>query len=31
MGAEHAFEQDPAYAIRLLVDIAIKASSPACK
>ncbi len=29
MGAERTFEQDPAYAIRLLVDIAIKALSPA--
>jgi uncharacterized membrane protein len=29
MGAERTFEQDPKYAIRLLVDIAIKALSPA--
>src|SRR5208283_5146641 len=28
-GAERTFEQDPKYAIRLLVDIAIKALSPA--
>ncbi len=29
MGGERTFEQDPKYAIRLLVDIAIKALSPA--
>jgi uncharacterized membrane protein len=29
MGEERTFEQDPKYAIRLLVDIAIKALSPA--
>jgi uncharacterized membrane protein len=29
MGAERTFEQDPKYAIRLIVDIAIKALSPA--
>jgi uncharacterized membrane protein len=29
LGAERTFEQDPKYAIRLLVDIAIKALSPA--
>ncbi|HYA39219.1 MAG TPA: DUF2254 domain-containing protein [Candidatus Methylomirabilis sp.] len=29
VGAERTFEQDPKYAIRLLVDIAIKALSPA--
>ena len=29
MGSERTFEQDPKYAIRLLVDIAIKALSPA--
>ena len=29
MGAERTFEQDPKYAIRLLVDIAIRALSPA--
>jgi uncharacterized membrane protein len=29
MGQERTFEQDPKYAIRLLVDIAIKALSPA--
>jgi uncharacterized membrane protein len=29
MGRERTFEQDPKYAIRLLVDIAIKALSPA--
>jgi uncharacterized membrane protein len=29
MGAERTFDQDPKYAIRLLVDIAIKALSPA--
>jgi uncharacterized membrane protein len=29
MGEERTFEQDPRYAIRLLVDIAIKALSPA--
>jgi uncharacterized membrane protein len=29
LGRERTFEQDPKYAIRLLVDIAIKASSPA--
>jgi len=29
IGAERTFEQDPKYAIRLLVDIAIKALSPA--
>ena len=29
MGPERTFEQDPKYAIRLLVDIAIKALSPA--
>jgi uncharacterized membrane protein len=29
MGEERTFEQDPEYAIRLLVDIAIKALSPA--
>jgi uncharacterized membrane protein len=29
MGTERTFEQDPKYAIRLLVDIAIKALSPA--
>jgi uncharacterized membrane protein len=29
MGRERAFEQDPKYAIRLLVDIAIRALSPA--
>jgi uncharacterized membrane protein len=29
MGLERTFEQDPKYAIRLLVDIAIKALSPA--
>jgi uncharacterized membrane protein len=29
MGVERTFEQDPKYAIRLLVDIAIKALSPA--
>jgi len=29
LGAERTFEQDPQYAIRLLVDIAIKALSPA--
>ena len=29
LGAERSFEQDPKYAIRILVDIAIKALSPA--
>jgi uncharacterized membrane protein len=29
LGSERTFEQDPKYAIRLLVDIAIKALSPA--
>lgn len=29
LGAERTFEQDPKYAIRILVDIAIKALSPA--
>jgi uncharacterized membrane protein len=29
LGTERTFEQDPKYAIRLLVDIAIKALSPA--
>jgi uncharacterized membrane protein len=29
LGGERTFEQDPKYAIRLLVDIAIKALSPA--
>jgi uncharacterized membrane protein len=29
VGNERTFEQDPKYAIRLLVDIAIKALSPA--
>ncbi len=29
LGAERTFEQDPKYAIRLLVDVAIKALSPA--
>ncbi len=29
MGGERTFEQDPKYAIRLLVDIAIRALSPA--
>jgi uncharacterized membrane protein len=29
LGAERTFEQDPKYAIRSLVDIAIKALSPA--
>jgi len=29
LGAERTFEQDPKYAIRLIVDIAIKALSPA--
>jgi uncharacterized membrane protein len=29
LGAERTFEQDPKYAVRLLVDIAIKALSPA--
>ena len=29
LGAERTFEQDPKYAIRLLVDIAIRALSPA--
>lgn len=29
LGAERTFEQDPKYALRLLVDIAIKALSPA--
>ena len=29
LGEERTFEQDPKYAIRLLVDIAIKALSPA--
>ena len=28
-GDERTFEQDPKYAVRLLVDIAIKALSPA--
>ena len=29
LGAERTFEQDPKYALRLLVDIAIRALSPA--
>ena len=29
IGGERTFEQDPKYAIRLLVDIAIRALSPA--
>jgi Predicted membrane protein (DUF2254) len=29
LGAERTFDQDPKYAIRLLVDIAIRAVSPA--
>ena len=28
LGGERTFEQDPKYAVRLLVDIAIKALSP---